>query len=85
MEQTDYKKILLNLIGSITLSDHMGDVADDVRYALEQIGMKEVVDEADSEKYGWDEWWPNLGTALGVRGVTTLHGTILSEPKSEDE
>ena len=62
----DYRAILLQLIGSLTLCDHMGDVSNDVSTVLERIGL-------DIE---WDEW-DELGKALHEMGVTTLVGTEL--------
>lgn len=60
------RDILLSLIGSLTLCDHMGDVADDVNEALKQIGLK----------IEWDEW-RQLGDALGKMGVKTIWNTDL--------
>lgn len=63
----DYKAILLALIGSLTLADHMGDASTDIDEALDQIGMK-----IEYEDLG------DLGTILGRdHGVKTLHGTDL--------
>jgi hypothetical protein len=67
----DYRDILLRLIGSLTLADHMGDISDDVTTALKMAGI-------DVE---WEDW-DDLGSALHKMGVTTLHGTSLS---SDDE
>ena len=66
-DQTD-RNLLLQLIGSLTLCDHMGDVSNDVQYVLTKLGIN-------------DEWedWPQLAEALHVRGVTTLYGTSLAE------
>lgn len=73
MAEPDYRTILLSLIGSLTLCDHMGDVSNDVQEALDQIGLK----------IEWDEWH-ELGAALGKMGVTTLLGTPLSDADDEE-
>ena len=67
MADPDYRQILLQLIGSLTLADHMGDAAGDVAQALKMAGL-------DIE---WDDL-NELGARLGQMGVTTLHGTPLS-------
>jgi hypothetical protein len=69
----DYRDILLKLIGSLTLSDHMGDVSEDVARTLHMIGI-------DIE---WVDW-PDLRKALAKMGVTTLYDTSLSD-KDEDD
>lgn len=72
MSQTD-REILLQLIGSLTLCDHMGDVSNDVETALKRIDL-------DIEWADLDE----LGTELGKRGVTTLYGTPLASDVDEE-
>jgi hypothetical protein len=65
------KDILLRLIASLTLADHMGDAADDIQTALRMLGPP------------YDQWeWGDLdelGNHLAALGVTTIHGTSLSE------
>ena len=56
--------ILLQLVASLTLAEHMGDVATCVRVTLNRLGME--IDWADLDE---------LALALGKMGVTTLHGT----------
>lgn len=69
--EPDYRRILLSLIGSITLADHLGDVASYAEVALKQAGIKLEWGDLDE-----------LSTALGRMGVMTLYGTEL---KSDDE
>jgi hypothetical protein len=64
----DYRAILLKLIGSLALCDHMGDVASDVQAALTQIGLD----------IKWDDL-SDLGKKLGEMGVTTLYDTSLAD------
>ena len=65
MGEPYYKLLLLQLIGSLTLCDHMGDVSDDVSEVLKRLGIK-VGD--------WNDWC-ELGHQLGNQGMTTLYGT----------
>jgi hypothetical protein len=58
--------LLLQFIASLTIADHLGDVAEDIRVVLDRLGI-------DVE---WDDL-SDLGTELGLLGVTTLHGTSL--------
>jgi hypothetical protein len=75
MSELDYKTILLQFIGSLTLCDHMGDVSNDVVQVLERIGLN----------IEWDDW-PDLGRELARMGITTLYGTSLgSEPNEMEE
>lgn len=71
MSEPDYRTILLQLIGSLTLADHMGDVSNDVDTALKRCGYE----------VEWDEW-SDLGRWCAQQGITTLYGTSLG---SEDE
>ena len=65
--EPDYKMIMLNLIASLTLDDHMGDVSNSVSEALKQA----QIDVGEWENF--DE----LGNKLYNIGVTTLWGTEL--------
>lgn len=67
---TDYRTLLLQFIGSLTLCDHMGDVSDNVNEVLNRLGL-------DIE---WSEF-NQLGSELGKMGVSTLNGTDLREDK----
>jgi hypothetical protein len=60
-------ELLLKFIASLSLADHMGDVAGDIDIVLERIGIK----------IEWEDW-SDLRNELGRMGVTTLYGTTLS-------
>lgn len=64
MTNTDSRILLLQMIASLTLCEHMGDVSNVVNKVLKRLGV-------DIE---WDEW-ADLRRALGERGVTTLYGS----------
>lgn len=64
----DYGIFLLQLIGSLTLCDHMGDVADDIKTVLETMGVE----------LKWNTLY-DLGKKLGAMGITTLYGTELGQ------
>jgi hypothetical protein len=68
----DYRMLLLQFIGSLTLCDHMGDVADDVNEVMKRMGVK----------IKWDDW-SDLGKSLHKLGVATLYGTELGSEESE--
>jgi hypothetical protein len=72
--EPDYRDVLLKLIGSITSSEHIGDVGGNVQCALKMINI-------DIE---WDEW-DELRRALAAMGVTTLFGTPLAYPEDDDD
>lgn len=76
--EADYKKILLSLIGSLTLADHLGDVWDDVSEALDQAGFKTLREAADSN-YESESYGAALAPELHKIGVTTLYGTSLGD------
>ena len=71
MMADEMKELLLGLIGSITLADHLGDVAADVQHVLKMLGAP----------YDSLEWGAlnELGPELGKLGVKTLYGTSLSD------
>ena len=75
-DPVDYRQMLLQLCGSLTLCDHMGDVSNDVLEVLTRLGMPESVLNAE---------WEEVGKELGKLGVTTLYGTKLyHEDEGED-
>ena len=39
MEPKDYKELILSFIYSLTLCDHMGDVADDIHEMLDRLDV----------------------------------------------
>ena len=67
-EQVDFEMLFYQLIASLTLCDHLGDVGNDVERALTLAGQ-------DIE---WDNWG-QLGKELGRRGIKTLWGTSLGD------
>lgn len=71
----DYRKLLLQFIGSLTLCDHMGDVADGINLVLKKLGIE------------IGEWYDysDLRKELDKMGVTTLYGTALDGDDNEDD
>ena len=67
----DYRKLILQFIGSLTLADHMGDVSNDIEYVLIKLGVP----------VAWEDL-SSLGDALGKMGITTLHGTSLVDEET---
>ena len=63
------RKLLLQLIASLTLADHMGDVSGDVSTVLKRIGYGD---------WEWDDWG-DLQKRLHGIGVTTLYGTAIGD------
>lgn len=70
IKEPDYRKLLLNFIGSLTLCDHMGDVSNDVNEVLEQMGLN----------IEWEDW-PDLAKELHAMGAETVWGTALYGPE----
>lgn len=70
----ELRELLLSFVGSLTLCDHMGDVADDVNLVLERLGMQ----------VSWGEW-SDLGRQLAKQGVKTLYGTRLDGEDDDGE
>lgn len=64
----DYKGLLLQFIASLTLCDHLGDVADDINCVLKRLDYN----------IKWDDL-SELGDELGKLGITTLYETSLRE------
>lgn len=71
------RRLLLQLVGSLTLSDHMGDAGNAVTTALGRLHELGLWPGGD-----WDDWG-QLQALLARRGVTTLHGTDLSSEEDE--
>jgi hypothetical protein len=66
--EPDPREVLLLLVASLTLADHMGDASNDALMALKRIGI-----EPDCE-------WEDLGVWLGKKyGTKTLYGTSFEE------
>jgi hypothetical protein len=72
MKKTTDRETLLQLIASLTLCDHMGDVANDVDIVLKRLGIS----------FEWDEL-SEVGDKLGEMGITTLYGTSIGGRDSE--
>ncbi len=70
MSDTEYRNLLLSLIASLTLSDHMGDVSNDVHTCLRRIP------DIPNDVLSCD--WEELGPRLGRMGIKTLYGTELT-------
>lgn len=80
-EMTD-RQILINLIASLSLADHMGDVANDAETALKRAGIPFNY----SEYEGDEDWWPRLARWLAKEhGATTLYGTTFSDDVDDEE
>lgn len=71
----NYRELLLSFIGSLTLAEHMGDVAEDVQEVLNRLGITD----------DWEDL-SELGDILGRMGVKTIYGTgLISEEDDDDE
>lgn len=66
--QSTSKDLLLPLLASLTLSDNLGDVGDDVYHVMKKLGIK-YEDSGD--------WQSEVSFALHLLGVKTLYGTTL--------
>lgn len=75
MPKTVPTELVLQLVASLQLADHMGDASSDVDKFLEMAGIHLEADDMDESPY-WD--------ALAGMGVTTLYGTTLS-PRDDDD
>lgn len=70
-EHCRHRKLLLQLIGSLTLCDHMGDVSNDVVDVLDRMGID------------WGDCWEDVPKLLHGMGITTLVGTPLWSPEED--
>ena len=75
----DYEALLLQLLGSLTLCDHMGDVADDVLAVMGRLGIEDAYDDE------YDDWKRSIGRTLHDLGVTTLYDSELWCADDDDE
>lgn len=72
---SDYETAFYQLIASMTLADHLGDVAEDIERALNNVGDQEAADVLKrSERLDSN---PGLLDLLASRNITTVHGTRL--------
>jgi hypothetical protein len=60
----ELRALLLQFLASLTLCDHIGDVANDVDVVLRRLGIQ----------WDWDDF-RGLANHLGRAGVTTLYGS----------
>lgn len=70
------EQLILSFIGSLTLSDHLGDVCNDVDHVLRLLGRKNIIKEWEESDSGD---LSALGTVLGKHGIKTLYGTPLTD------
>lgn len=69
----DYRTLLLQLVGSLTLNDTIGDTRDDIKTVLARIEYN-VTEDPDS-----DDWLDDVKRQLAKDGITTLYGTCLGD------
>lgn len=68
----DYKRLLLELVASATLADHMGDMWNDLNRALKIMGEDDLLEDHDE-----------LSKKLFQRGITTIWGTEIGPEDDE--
>jgi len=68
----EYRLLLLQLVGSLTTNDTVGDTMDDIKTVLDRIGYE--VAEDDHDDFG-----SAVQAALAKDGITTLYGTSLED------
>lgn len=76
MSETVPTELVLQLVASLQLADHLGDVMSDVDWFLKKAGIKLEDNDTDESPY-FD--------ALARLGVTTLYGTTLGEDDAPDK
>lgn len=74
MEAVNYKELFYKLIASLTLCDHMGDVAEVIEEALRK-----------ASDFVWFDDLEDLQVELAKRGVTTLYGTSFEGEYEEED
>jgi hypothetical protein len=75
----DYRELLLQVVASLTLCDHIGDVSNVVA---------EVLDKLEIGVDDWDELghtWGSVPRQLAQMGVTTLVGTPVWSADDDDD
>lgn len=70
----DYKYLLIKFVASLTLCEHMGDVADDIETVLDLLGLELEWEDLDE-----------LREKLHKMGVTTLYGTALIDDEDDED
>jgi hypothetical protein len=68
-------ELLLQLIASLTLCDHMGDVYNDIDVVLKKLGINYIDTEESYTPMGEFGSW--VRQKLHNQGVTTLYGSSL--------
>jgi hypothetical protein len=64
--------ITLKLIASLTLCDHMGNVAQDIETALKRLDMNDLLKEIEDE-YEEADFFAAVQKVFAKKGITTLH------------
>lgn len=70
MPETTDRELLLSFIASLSLCDHMGDVANKIADVLKRMGETPPSDATH-------DWYSDLRDWLHERGARTLNGTSL--------
>ena len=69
-------ELILQLVGSLTLADHLGDVWDDVYHFMKLANVDaSFLDDTETDR--------EVQRELAKRGITTLYGTSLEGEESE--
>jgi hypothetical protein len=74
--EPDYKALLLSLLASMTMCDHMGDVCGDVQSVMDKMGVKCDVDLSDSREFR---------RVLHGLGAKTLYGSEIWDEEDEQD
>lgn len=77
MSEPDYKKLLINLLASMSLADHKGDIADDAFYTIKLMGI-ELPDSVDCI----DKFLPYF---VRHHGATTVYGSEYNELEYDED
>lgn len=78
MAHLDHEQLLVNLLGSLTFADHLGDVADDVNTVLNALGL-------DIEWYPGDNDEDIRKLLVQRFSATSLYGSALWNPAEETD
>ena len=74
----DYRKVLFDLVASLTLCDNMSDVCGDVQEAMDQVGIECDVDLSEGSTGPFRKILHGLG-------AKTLNGTEIWDENDEEE
>lgn len=64
--------LILKLIASLTLADHIGDVGDDAIFVMKRLGIEIEIEDCES-------WQTGVRRSLAKCGVTTLYDTSIAD------